>query len=314
MPVSTILRRPVSVFAVLLIQLAPGLPARAQQVAANPAAANKIYKVAERELPAAFYNIYRIVEKLARANGLDTSPWRVITSEKYEVNAFAADRNLIAVYAGLYDQVYGDTAALACVIGHEMAHHTARHISKQTAFEAMTTGIADKELQAEIQTRVGQVQAGNLLSRVVEGFIGIRIPGLGGDVNPEELAKKKKQELQLRLNEFSRIQEAEADALGYRYMATAGYDPQGCIRVMEVLARGQSSEFETSHPVVRQRIEKLQQLMLESPPASLAAKGRALLASTLPLTYSRSLDRQSLRINSRFASRAGSGQGQAWTH
>ena len=314
MQVSTILHQPVSLFAVLLIQFAPGLPARAQQAVATPAAANKIYKLAERELPPTIYNLYRIVDRLSRANGLDSSPWRIAMSSKYEVNAFAADRNLIAVYAGLYDQVYGDTAALACVIGHEMAHHTARHISRQTAFEAMTTGIADKELQAEIQSRVGQVQMGNLMGRVVEGFLGIRIPGLWQDVDPEELAKKKKQELQMRLNEFSRIQEFEADALGYRYMATAGYDPQGCIRVMDVLSRGESSEFETSHPVVRGRIEQLQRLMLESPPASLAAKGRSLLASTLPLTYSRSLDQQSLRVNSRFASRAGSRQGQAWAH
>ena len=140
------------------------------------------------------------------------------------------------------------------------------------------------------------------------------IPGLSSVFDQERIKKEKEKELQAKLAEFSRLQEFEADEIGYRFMATAGYDPQGCIRVMDVLARGDSSEFDTTHPVVRNRIEQLQRLMKEAPPSSLASNGRSLLASTPPLTYNKSLDGASLRVNSRFASAAGGRQGSTWIH
>lgn len=318
-------RRRFAIATALLLQISLGLPALAQQGKPAPGSAttHKVYVKAEQELSPEMYTVYRIIDRLARANGQDTLPWRVVAVKEYKINAFASDRNLIAVYTGLFDQIYGDTAGLACVVAHEMAHHVARHISKQTAYEAMTTGIADKELQAKIQERITQVKVGNLMGKVLEKSIPpiwkkklpfpIPFPFPSGP-SAEELKKKQEQELQAKLAEFSRMQEFEADAIGYRFMATAGYDPQGCIRVMNVLARGNSSEFETSHPVVQKRIEQIQQLMNQSPPASLAASGRPILASTPPLTYSRSLDGVSLRVNSRFGSGAEDRPGSGWSH
>lgn len=55
------------------------------------------YTLAETELPENVYVLYRIVERMARANNLDQHPWRVVIDPKYEI--------LIVIYAGLLEQV-----------------------------------------------------------------------------------------------------------------------------------------------------------------------------------------------------------------
>jgi beta-barrel assembly-enhancing protease len=73
--------------------------------------------------------IYPIAEKLIRANGLDDYTWRITVEDKYDDNAVARDVNQVIILKGLMDKIYGDDAALAFVISHEIAHHTQRHIS-----------------------------------------------------------------------------------------------------------------------------------------------------------------------------------------
>lgn len=258
------------------------------------------------------YVLYRVIERLARANAQDALPWRVVVVDKYDVNAFASGKNLVAVYTGLLDQIHGDTAALACVVAHEMGHHVARHISKQTAYEAMTTGIANKELEAQIRTSVAKTVVTDAVTGIASQILGTGLPnilgGLFGGKNPEELKKQKEKELQLRLAQFSQDQEYEADSYGYRYMATAGYDPQGCLRIMEVLGRGDGAEFDTTHPAIRKRVDQFRRLIEQEPATDLARQGMSRLSSTTALTYSRSHDRTSLRVNSRFVG-AGKGSG-----
>ena len=292
----------------LLVQLNPGLPtlARTNQAAAQPPASNQIYNKAQTEMAPEVYAVYRVIDKLARANGQDSLPWRIAVVDKYDVNAFASGNNLISIYTGLLDQIHGDSAALACVVAHEMGHHASRHISKQLAYEAMTTGIANKELEAQIKSNIATVKVTEIATSILGRVLGSRLPnflsGLFKNKSPEELKKQKEQELKLRIEQFSQNQEYEADALGYRYMATAGYDPQGCLRIMEVLGRGDGAEFDTSHPAVRKRTEQIQRLMQQEPASTLSQQGLSRLSSTTALTYSRSQDRSSLRVNSRFAS------------
>ncbi|MBW4443885.1 MAG: M48 family metalloprotease [Plectolyngbya sp. WJT66-NPBG17] len=95
-----------------------------------------LYDRAKAELPEGIYLLYRIVERIARGNGIDKRPWRIGTVPTYDINAFAAQVNLVAVYDGLLDQLAGDSSAIACIVGHEM-------------------GRTDKE-SAATQTRIGQ--------------------------------------------------------------------------------------------------------------------------------------------------------------
>ena len=89
--------------------------------------ANSIYQNAKTQLPPDFYALYRIVDRLARANKYDNRPWQIIRAAKYDTKAFAKNANLIAIYNGTLEQLGGDASALACMISHEMAHHKQRH-------------------------------------------------------------------------------------------------------------------------------------------------------------------------------------------
>ena len=115
----------------------------------------------------------------------------------------------------------------------------------------------------------------------------------------KEIVQEKTTELEQKLAENNRKQEFEADEFGYQYIAKAGFEAEGCIRVMDVLGRTSGAEFDTTHPAIPKRIEQLRSLMNQYPPATLAQEGESLIKSTQPLTYSLSKDGQSLRINSR---------------
>lgn len=63
---------------------------------------------------------------------------------------------------------------------------------------------------------------------------------------------------------YSRDQEREADALGVGYVMSAGFDPNGGIRLHEKLlktSRGLSLPFLSSHPSGEERIENLKALI-----------------------------------------------------
>ena len=276
-----------------------------------------IYQTARQELPEDWYLLYRIVDRIARANQLDDLPWRLVVMPEYDLNAFATQNNLIAVYEGLIDQVAGDSAAIACVVGHEMAHHTARHVAvsnaEQTQLTAEIEAKAREEIEAEIKDAKSDAQGSRIGAGILDA-VGIRI-GSGtlrnganrreaeAEERVQEILAERQAELQAKLLEQNRANEFEADTLGYRYVARAGFDTEGCLRTMRVLARSQRAEFDTTHPAVTRRIEALETMMREEPATELKAQGSRHLANSQPLTYDLSKDNTSLRVNS---SRGGS--------
>lgn len=276
-------------------------PAMAQR--GNPEAA---YTKAQQDLSNDFYTLYRIVDRIARANDLDTVPWRVQVLKKYDINAFATEVNLIGVYNGLLDQVAGDASALACVVGHEMAHHTERHI----ALSATARKIRREEISAQIEAEVAKeadsasstVRTNNILGAV----FGVNTSGFSrrtirkAEERIDQIKKERLAEFEAEVLALSRKHEFEADHKGYIYMATAGFQPEGCLRVMEILSRLPLSDFDTTHPNVSARIQALKDLMATHPPSSLARTGQAKINSSRPLTYELSKDGVSLRVNSQF--------------
>ncbi|MFO5492001.1 MAG: M48 family metallopeptidase, partial [Cuspidothrix sp.] len=267
-----------------------------------------IYQKAKKELPEDYYVIYRIVERIARANAIDNISWRVAIGENYDINAFATDVNLLAIFNGLLDQLEGDPSALACVMGHEMAHHTKRHIAvsqaEQEKLIVQYQTEAEQEAMKEAQSAQNEATGSAIGGAVIQG-IGNAVGGIGGlfgqvgggilgvsAQNRIELARKripeiverKKQELKAKIAENSRTQELEADQLAYKYIVTAGFEPEGCMRVMEVLGRTPGSEFDTTHPAIPKRIEQLKTLMSQYRTDELAQQGKQKLATIPALT------------------------------
>jgi predicted Zn-dependent protease len=293
--------------------------------------ANDFYKQAEKQLPEDYYVLYRVVERLARANGLDISPWRVYISPKYDINAFATQVNLLAFYSGLLDMVHGDNDAIACVAGHEMAHHVQNHIAlgeaerqkilQQKRTEAVQEVAAEEQdlrdslLAMDVGSWVtGQASSlGSLIqgSRGIPGFVGAIVGSVlqgqrqrrleNAVKRIEQIAAEKEVKIRKEWSELGHRQEFEADKLGYQYAVRAGFKPEGCLAVMNVLNRlpGSQTSGET-HPTPSDRMNALKALASQYPTATLVAEGRKnLTTSSKPLTYDLSRDQISLRISSK---------------
>lgn len=98
----------------------------------KPTIGKKLSNSTAEPISADLYRIYRIAEKLIRANKLEHMNWRIaLIKDTENVNAFATDANLIAIYTALYDSVYENDDALAMVIAHEMSHNLLGHQQRQ---------------------------------------------------------------------------------------------------------------------------------------------------------------------------------------
>ena len=78
-----------------------------------------------------FYKIYRIAEKIIRANNLDFVDWRITVKSNQDFNAYSSNMNNITILTGLYDTFASNEDALALVIGHEMGHALLGHQARK---------------------------------------------------------------------------------------------------------------------------------------------------------------------------------------
>ncbi len=77
-----------------------------------------------------FYAVYKVTEKLIRANKLDYINWRIVIDTKKEFNANVAYLNCLTLNTGLIDTFKGNEDALALVVAHEMAHSMLGHTER----------------------------------------------------------------------------------------------------------------------------------------------------------------------------------------
>ncbi len=188
----------------------------------------------EYRAPAAEAHLNQVLAQLAKADDTPGKAYRVTILNTPTVNAFALPTGNLYVTRGLL-ALANDTSEVAAVMAHEIAHVTARHASQRE--EAAKT--AD-------------------LRRRVAGVVQSRERG-------EEVQAIEK----LSLASFSRRQELEADQIGVKMIARAGYDPYGAARFLEALGKstamraallGQKSADETdimaSHPSTPERVNR----------------------------------------------------------
>lgn len=165
--------------------------------------------------------------------------WSVTVFQSDQVNAFALPGGNIGVYTGLL-KAANSPAQLAAVIGHEVAHVQAEHPNARLSAQYATdAGLS--LIQALAQgTRFEGQQVMALLG--VGAQVGVLLP-------------------------FSRSQESEADLLGLRYMADAGYDPRAAVMLWQNMAKVSGPggpSFLSTHPSGEQRIANLQKNLPEA--------------------------------------------------
>ncbi len=187
-----------------------------------------------------------IGRKLAATSERPDLPWSFQVVDDPAVNAFALPGGFIYVTRGILANLETE-AELAGVMGHEIGHVTARH---------SVTQISRQELQ---QLGLG---VGAMLSKDIRDYQDLISGGLG-----------------LLNLKYSRGDESQADALGFRYMSRGGWDPHALLKVFEMLATvsagaGRVPEWQSTHPAPENREGHIRRLLAADSTGSTGVVGR----------------------------------------
>ena len=153
-------------------------------------------------------------------------PWQFHVVEDPEINAFAIPGGHVYVNTGLIEAA-DNASELAGVMGHEISHVLARHSTEQLSRQYGLSAIAGLVLGQNPSTLAAiaaQIAAGGAMAS------------------------------------FSREAEREADEIGIRAMAAAGYNPMGMATMFEKLLAhrqgqpGKVEQFFSTHPLTENRV------------------------------------------------------------
>lgn len=187
--------------------------------------------------------VQRVAARIAKSSG-ENFNWEVILIEDPQHNAWCMPGGKMAVYTGILP-VLKTEAALAAVMGHEVAHATLRHGKKAYA---------------------------RAINEQMTGMILIGAAAVGGEILCKSEDCKKLAQVggaaagmayTFFNRKFSRQDEVSADEIGQIYMAKAGYDPKESIELWKRMsaASGGSKppEWMSTHPSEQNRQQKLGQ-------------------------------------------------------
>jgi metalloendopeptidase OMA1, mitochondrial len=185
--------------------------------------------------------LQRVGRRIAAASPVKDFDWEFVLIESEQMNAFCLPGGKVAFYTGIFP-VLENEAGLAIVMGHEVAHAVARHGAQRVSQAiALQGGLAVLDVTLLQDKKYRGLILGGL--------------GLGAQVGV--------------MLPFSRAHESEADELGIRYAAAAGYDPAEGPRFWSRFAKatgggGSPPVFLSTHPPSANRIEHLKQLQKEA--------------------------------------------------
>jgi len=189
--------------------------------------------------PEATARVERVGRRIAREaeSDLPDLDWEFVLFDNDAINAFALPGGKVGVYTGLLDLTENDDQ-LAAVIGHEIAHVTARHgaerMSRSIALAVGGVGLG-------LATRDSEYRDAFMIAYGVGSTLGVELP-------------------------YSRRAETEADRVGLLYAARAGYDPRESVTFWQRMqkaseGRPQPPALLSTHPTDDRRIRDLQEMM-----------------------------------------------------
>jgi predicted Zn-dependent protease len=174
--------------------------------------------------------IDRIGRRILAATGPLSFDYRFFVVEEDQLNAFSVPGGSIYVYTGLIERTK-NTDELAGVLGHEITHAKNHHMARASGPDAIS--ILSLLAMVALARSGSGAQAAGMVGQAVSAT--------------RQLA-------------FSRQLEMEADTLGTRYMAAAGYDPKGTIEFLKILDQERALNpvdvpaYILSHPISQERI------------------------------------------------------------
>ena len=166
--------------------------------------------------------------------------WEMAIVNQPDVNAFVMPGGKIVVKAGILS-VAQNQHQLAAVLGHEVAHVTAHHANERATRGDLTSyGVEVLAL----------ILGGGYYNQTQGAYSAASTFNTMGLMNP-----------------FSRMQESEADEIGLRYMAMAGFDPRESVELWQNMNSSEQTakvpEFMSTHPSGETRIESMVEMLPE---------------------------------------------------
>lgn len=168
-------------------------------------------------------------QKILSAMGPQPYEYRFFVVENPELNAFAVPGGSVFVHTGLLEQVR-TTDELAGVLGHEIIHIKGRHIARMSGPDPLS----------------------------LLGLLGVFLAG--GGPQAQAAGALGQAVAAARQLSYTRQLEQEADALGVKYMAEAGFDPQGALGFLKLIEQERTLNpvdippYLMTHPVTAERI------------------------------------------------------------
>jgi len=154
--------------------------------------------------------VSEVGQRVARQSSMPDEEWKFVVLDDDSLNAFTTGCCYVYVHRGLLKQLSSE-AELASVLGHEVAHITAKHPQKR-----MTRGVL-----ATLATAAAAIYSGS--SAIAD------LANLGANAW---------------MQGYGRENELEADRIGLQYATRAGYRPEAMGEVFEMFRRGERFEID----------------------------------------------------------------------
>lgn len=187
--------------------------------------------------------VSEVGQRVAKQSELADQEWKFVVLDDDSINAFTTGCCYVYVHRGLLINLNSE-AELASVLGHEVAHVTAKHPQKR-----MTRGVL-----ATIAAAAAAIYTGS--SAVAD------LANLGATAW---------------MQGYGRENELEADRIGLKYAVRAGYRPEAMGEVFEMFRRGE--RFEIDRARAEGREPRIYHGMFSSHPAPDARAVQAAKAS-----------------------------------
>ena len=185
--------------------------------------------------------VNRVGQRIAAVAGRSDYKWEFKVIESPTQNAFCLPGGKVAVYEGILP-ICQSEAGLAVVMSHEIAHALARHGGERMTHSTMTEGV---------KKAVGYAVKGADAKNAELVLTAYGAASKYGVILP-----------------YSRKHESEADHIGAKLMAKAGYDPSEAPLFWERFAGAKEgaapAEFLSTHPSDARRAADLRELLPEA--------------------------------------------------
>jgi predicted Zn-dependent protease len=181
--------------------------------------------------------IDRLGQRILSASGPQPFDYRFFVVEDSQLNAFAVPGGSIYFFSGLLERAKS-TSEVAGVLGHEITHIKGRHMARSSGPDA--TSVLSLLAMVLLARNGSGAQAAGVLGQAISAT--------------RQIA-------------YNRQLELEADTLGARYMAAAGFDPHGALAFLKTLDEDRALNpinmpaYLMTHPVTQERIANMQQVI-----------------------------------------------------